>query len=69
MLPYDENCKKNRIFSLIFTAAQRARNRAHAHMVCANGFPLTKEILFDCLIASVVQKLATIEFVENHLKN
>ena len=30
--------KKNRIFSLIFTAAQRARNRAHAHMVCANGF-------------------------------
>ena len=47
---------KNRILLPIFTTAQRARNRARPHGA-RQQILLSKEILFDYLIASVAQKL------------
>ena len=58
---------KNRISSVIFIGAQRARNRARPCSARQSIF-LTEEIIFDFLIDSVAQKLVKLESVENNGK-
>ena len=46
-----------------------ARVQPRAHLYGAHQYIfLTKEILFKYLIGNIAQKLAKIEFVENHVK-
>ncbi len=62
-----KNHKKSNFPSHICWRSARAQPRSRPYGA-HQPILLTKEILFDYLIASVAQKLAEIEFVENHEK-
>ena len=60
----EKNDKKSNFMGHFYWRSARAQPRAHP-CSARQSILLIKEILFDCLIASVAQKLEKIEFVEN----